>query len=89
MTLYVTTCSNAQPIITHSIKYVRTKYQEIIFYKINPFRSACENPEKAMTLVSAAKLVPGYTGKYEGLVNIVNRAASKGLDGENCDYLSL
>jgi len=52
-------------------------------------RSACENPEKAMTLVSAAKLVPGYTGKYEGLVNIVNRAASKGLDGENCDYLSL
>ena len=42
-----------------------------------------------MTLVSAAKLVPGYTGKYEGLVNIVNRAASKGLDGENCDYLSL
>ena len=42
-----------------------------------------------MTLVSAAKLVPGYTGKYESLVNIVSGAASRGLEGEDCDYLSL
>ena len=51
----------------------------------NHRRSACEAPERAMSLVSAASLVTSE--KYSGLVSLVRTAAEVGLGGGDCSTL--
>ena len=49
------------------------------------FRSACQSPERAMSLVSAAEMIPGYSGKYNSMVEMVKKAADRGLSGDDCE----
>ena len=40
-----------------------------------------------MSLVSAAEMIPGYSGKYNSMVEMVKKAADRGLSGDDCENI--